>query len=104
VGSLLENSKRDRRREMKVIGIVDHEHYLMQVSHSEIEKHLNLYYDKLKKLKVGDEVDLGKGYDFERQIRESMSKTRGFIEANKEIIEAIMNGMQVISRTEGETK
>jgi hypothetical protein len=89
---------------MKVIGIVDHGHYLMQVSHSEIEKHLNLYYDKLKKLKVGDEVDLGKGYDFASDIKESMMTTRGFIEANKEIIEAIMNGMQVIGRIEEKTK
>jgi len=85
---------------MKVIGTINSELYLMQVSHSEIEKFMKLYYGKISKLKVGEEIDLGRGYDFSREIADSMVKTQDFIKANKEIIESILNGISVLNQTE----
>jgi hypothetical protein len=85
---------------MKVIGIVDNDTYLMQVSHTEIEKFMNMYYGKCPRLKVLESIDLSKGYDFAREIKDSMTTTRDFIKANKAIIEAILNGIAVLNRTE----
>jgi len=85
---------------MKVIGIVDNDTYLMQVSHTEIEKFMNMYYGKCPRLKVGESIDLSKGYDFATQIKDSMKKTEDFILSNRTIIEAIMNGISVCNRME----
>ena len=81
---------------MKVIGKVDRETYLVQVSHSEIEKFLNLYYNgKLKELAVGDSVDLGKGYNYHQDIQRAMKETREFVGAHKNVINAIINGLRI---------
>ena len=88
---------------MKVIGVVPEKYgvtdYICQLSHTEIEKFLNLYYgkDRLTALKVGDEVDLSKGYDFYNDSMNAMKKTDEFIQANKHIIETIMTGIKTIA-------
>lgn len=53
---------------MKVIAKASESKYLCEVSHEELEKYLNQYYGKLDKLVVGEEIDLGKGYDFAARI------------------------------------
>jgi hypothetical protein len=87
---------------MKVLGTTGDytSKYICEVSHSEIERFLNLYYNKMGKLKVGDEVDLGRGHDFARETKSAMEKTQAFIESNKAIIEAIFNGIQIAGRTQ----
>lgn len=86
---------------MKILGLVSEGYsqraYICEVSHAEIEKFLGLYYDKMKELKAGDVIDLGKGYDHAREIKDATKKTEEFITANKKIIEAILNGMTVLS-------
>ena len=92
---------------MKVIGAISDGHYICEVTHTEIEKFMNLYYNNMKKLKVGDEVNLGEGYNFSVQIKDAMKKTEDFIAGNKEIIEAILNGISVVghaSRPEEEAE
>ena len=81
---------------MKVIGKSGRDSYICEVTHTEIEKFMNLYYSNMKKFEVGDEVDLGKGYDFSVQTQNAMKKTEDFIAGNKEIIEAILNGISVV--------
>lgn len=54
---------------MKVIGMVGNKEYLVQVSHTEIEKVFNKYYNNLGELKVGDTLDLGDGYNFAADIK-----------------------------------
>lgn len=78
---------------MKVIGIVDDYTYLCEMKHTEIEKFTNLYYDKMKKMRVGDVLDLGKGYNFHIETLDALRKTEEFIKANKDVINAIMNGI-----------
>ena len=81
---------------MKVIGIASRGTYLCEVSHTEIEKFMGLYYNNMKELKVGDNVDLGKGYNFASETKEAMLKTEAFISSNKKIVEAILNGVSVV--------
>lgn len=81
---------------MLIIGKISDREYICEVTHTEIEKFMNLYYNNMKKLEVGDEVDLGKGYDFSVQTQNAMKKTEDFIAGNKEIIEAILNGISVV--------
>lgn len=58
---------------MKIIGMDGSGNYIAVVSHTELEKSADLYYNKLGKLKVGDEYDLAAGYDFRYSI-ESVCK------------------------------
>lgn len=56
---------------MKVLGIVNREKYLVEVSHTELEKITGNYYGKLKALEVGSEMDLGLGYKFTTDIQKA---------------------------------
>lgn len=85
---------------MKVIAKVDNRMYLCQIGHTELEKFMNLYYNEMKTLEVGNELDLGKGYDFLRDAQDALKKTEEFITANKEVIEMIVTGISVMSRRE----
>lgn len=82
---------------MKVIGKIENKQYICEVSHRELEKLLNLYYNKMEELKVGDEIDLGKGYDFMNETKEALSITKKFIDGNKKVIESIFNGINVMN-------
>ena len=73
---------------MKVLGHTE-KHYLCEVSHSELEQFLDLYYDKLKKLKVGDEIDLGTGYKWHLKTATALKQTEDFFKAHRENIQAI---------------
>jgi hypothetical protein len=58
---------------MKVIGKAGSDTYLCEVRHSELEKLTDKYYGNLKRLEVGDTLDLGEGYDFRNDIRTACS-------------------------------
>lgn len=82
---------------MKVIGIgQDRDTYLCEVNHTELEKFMNLYYGKLDRLKAGQTIDLGTGYDHAVQIRDALAKTEDFINSSGKIITAITNGIGVV--------
>lgn len=78
---------------MKVIGIGDHGKYLCEVDHTELEKFLNQYYGDMKRLKISDEVDLGKGYDFAEEAKSACRATEEFIKNNSKMIRTIMDGI-----------
>lgn len=84
---------------MKVLGNAK-DSYICLVSHAELEKFLNLYYGGLQRLQVGQTIDLSTGYDYEKQIKDALAKTEGFITANKKIIEAIINGLTITAKLE----
>lgn len=90
---------------MKILGISDSggRQYICEVSHSEIEKFLNLYYGKLKALNVGQEVDLGKGYDYSTDIAAALQKTQEFIRSNQAVVTAILNGLSITRAQPEET-
>jgi hypothetical protein len=90
---------------MKVIGIASENYdrrYICELDHTEIEKFMGLYYGKMEKLKIGEIIDLGRGYDFASEISTAMSKTSEFIESNKKIINAIMNGITIIKNSDAQ--
>lgn len=85
---------------MKVIGIANDTYqaeYICTVTHNELEKFLALYYGKMQKLKIGEAVDLGKGYDYAGQIADAMKKTQDFVQANQTVVTAILNGLNYAS-------
>lgn len=53
---------------MNVIGKTKEE-YIITVSHTELEKVTGKYYGNLKRLEVGDKMNLGEGYDFTAEIK-----------------------------------
>lgn len=78
---------------MKVIGKGAGD-YICTVSHTELEKFMNLYYGSMKKLEIGDTFDFGKGHDFASEAKDAMRKTQDFIKANQQVVTAILNGLQ----------
>lgn len=80
---------------MKVIGKVNTDTYLVEIQHTEIEKFLGLYYNNLKRLDVGQEVDLGKAYNYAADIKRAMDMTREFVASNKAVVNAIINGLRI---------
>lgn len=76
---------------MKVIAKIEEKKYVCVVEHYELEKFINLYYNNLKELKVGDSIDLGTGYNHHRDTKEALKQTQQFFEANIKTIEAITN-------------
>lgn len=56
---------------MKVLGIVSHKKYLVEVDHTELEKLSDKYYGNMKALEVGDVMDLGAGYNFTSDIKKA---------------------------------
>ena len=66
---------------MKVIGTTDSATYICEVGHTELEKSANLYYAKLKSLKVGDSMNLGQGYDFTEKIKSACAEMTNAMKA-----------------------
>ena len=89
---------------MKVIGKVDRGEYICTVSHCELEKFKNLYYGKMNKLEIGEEIDLSKGYDHCSEIKSALNKIEDFFNANKTVLNAITTGLIQRVRAEKEGK
>ena len=75
--------------------------YLCEISHTEIEKFLNQYYNKLKYLQRGDSDDLGKGYDFLIESKKALDKTQELISSNKQVINTILTGINFLGVKDG---
>lgn len=82
---------------MKVIAEIGGGKYICEVNNSEVEKFMGLYYGKMQSLKVGQEIDLGKGYDFNSDTNHALGKTQDFIKSHEKIIKAIVDGVRVYS-------
>lgn len=86
---------------MKIIGKADigsyDPDYICTVKRSELEKYLGLYYSatnaKLAELKIGDQIDLGKGYDYASEIARAMDTTQKFVQSHQTVVTAILNGL-----------
>jgi len=83
---------------MKVIAKIDISTYICEVRHEEIEKYMNLYYDNMKKLHIGQEVSLSEGYDFKSETLDALRETKNFIKANSKIIDAILKGIKIAGK------
>ena len=76
---------------MKVIGKIENGRYICEVSHTEIEQFLDMYYGKMKELAVGENIDLGSGYKHYEETRMALKETQDFFKANIKNIKAITN-------------
>jgi len=85
---------------MKILGISENGKYIAEVTHTEIEQYLDLYYGHLEKLSVGKEIDLGNGYKHYENTKRALEKTQDFFKANIENINAITNAMLLTSKKE----
>ena len=85
---------------MKILAIKGdrNDTYICEVNHTEVEKHINLYYGNMGRLKEGEEIDLGAGYDFATEARDTLKQTESFFSANKKMLEAISKGINVFRR------
>lgn len=81
---------------MKVIGNTQNG-YVCEVNHSEIEQFLGLYYNKKSKLKIGEEVDLGAGYNWESKIASALRQTQEFVKETRPIIQNMMEGYSILA-------
>lgn len=77
---------------MKVLA-KNSEGYLCQVSHTEIEKHLDKYYGNLKALREGEEIDLGCGYDWHSKIQSALKTIQEHTKAHKAVFDALQAGL-----------
>jgi hypothetical protein len=53
---------------MKIIAKATDSRYICEVTHEELEKFFDQFYGKMSRLSVGQEVDLGVGYNFATRI------------------------------------
>ena len=88
---------------MKILGISENGKYIAEITHTEIEQYLDLYYGKLEKLRVGEEIDLGDGYKHYENTRRALEKTQDFFKSNINNINAITNAMLLNAKKETTT-
>lgn len=84
---------------MKVIGKSKDgwdQEYICTVSHTELEKFMNLYYDKMKKLDVGSVVDLGAGHDHASEIRVAFGKLQDLAKSHAQVFTALGSGLNLV--------
>jgi hypothetical protein len=84
---------------MKVLGLSGQNYdkkYICEVDHEELEKFLGQYYGKMNKLEVGQEVDLGKGYDFARDAKDAFNSLQDVIDKNAKVLKAITDGVSFL--------
>jgi len=88
---------------MKVIGIGQDGKLICEVDKTELKKYFECYYSnpaetkKIDDLKVGQSIDLGKGFDHLREIRDAFSETQKFVKSNEKVINAITSGLLLIA-------
>ena len=82
---------------MKVIGTANGSDYIVQVSHSELEKVMGKYYGKMPNLKVGDEMNLGTGYNFTSDIQKACGEMTDAMKAFKSAQETMRSFALMVS-------
>jgi len=84
---------------MKILGKSGDEYdkkYICEISHSEIEKFLHLYYNKMDEPKTGDKIDLGDGYDYYSKTKSALEETQKFFKSHADVIRAITDGLLLV--------
>jgi len=87
---------------MKVIGKKDSSTYICEVDHFEIEKVMSQYHNNLERLEVNDEIDLGIGYDFKREVKDMLHMHKEVLERSAKVIQTITNGISFLAIEKGE--
>lgn len=85
---------------MQIIGLQDDSTYLAIVSHTELEKSANLYYGNMKRLKVGDVMDVGQGYNFTNEIQRACKEMSDAMKAFETAKETMMKFAVMVAELE----
>jgi hypothetical protein len=80
---------------MKVIG-ENRGGYICEVGHTELAWYLSQYYKDLKRLTVGQEINLAKGHDYRDDILEALSQHKEFVKSHEKIIKGINEGITFV--------
>ena len=90
---------------MKILGEGEGGNYICEISHTEFEKVFNKYYGDLRKLSVGDEFNLGNGYDFRRDIQDVCKQMTDTIDSFRQVQDSLFAFAKVVGNiTESASK
>lgn len=80
---------------MKVLGLGEQygTSYICEIGHTELSKFLGKFHGKLGKLKPGDVVDLGTGYDHASEIASAVRTIQDYMKAHKAVFDVINKGL-----------
>lgn len=85
---------------MQVLAKVENGKFLCEVSNHELRKFMKTFGDF--QMRIGENIDLTEGYDFAEDAIKAMEKTNEFISSNKNIIETIIKGINVIGNNKND--
>lgn len=80
---------------MKIVARITEDDFICEINAYELQKFMGTYYSCNHGLKVGEVVDLGKGYDHTVKIAESLSAMEKVCNDVEKITEAIRCGKQI---------
>jgi len=83
---------------MKVLAKIESGKFLCEVSDHELRKFMKTFGNF--QMRVGENIDLTKGYDFASDAIEAMKKTNEFVSSNKTIIKTIIKGINIFGSDE----
>lgn len=86
---------------MKVIGLNEKGEYIAIVTHDELEKCADKYYGKLEKLKIGQDFNIGEGYNFRNQIVDACKTMKAGHEAFVKSSETLTRFATMVAETSG---
>ena len=85
---------------MKVLGTGPDGTYFVSVSHTELEKLCDKYYNKLKRLEIGDDFDLGAGYNYREDIKRVCQEMMDSMKAFERARETLTKFAHMVAETE----
>lgn len=77
--------------------------FICEVTDAEIQKYMNTYYRrniKETKIKEGEDIDLGLGYNHAEDIRRAVSTLKDHIKANNAVFDVIQKGLHLVADSE----
>lgn len=89
---------------MLVIAKASDSTYICQVNHDELEKFMNKYYGKMEKLKVGEEVNLGLGYNYAYKIEDACEKMTQAMKSFDQARATMTSFALALSKNKGENE
>ena len=84
---------------MDVIAKISSGRFLCEVTDYEIRRYMHEFGNG-DDMQVGQKIDLTEGFHFAEKAVSAMRETNSFIQANKNIVEAVIKGIQVAGKLE----
>ena len=86
---------------MEIIAKINRDTVLCRVNLDEVDKFYNTYYrNKEIAFDIGDEIDLGRGYDFHRDMKDALKTIQTFVEAGNKLFPVLAEALLRIEPNE----